>query len=338
MRPCTSILVTGGAGFIGSNFIRFLFSQEDFTGTVINIDKLTYAGNRNNNDDIEQRYGQSGRYYFYHKDISDYSSLDHIINDHAVDTVIHFAAETHVDRSIFGPHDFIQTNIVGTFTLLEVARKVHVSGRKLHFHHISTDEVYGSLVDNGYFSESTPYAPRNPYSASKASADHLVASYFHTYGLPITISHSSNNYGPYQYPEKLIPLMIYSMLNGKPLPVYGDGKQIRDWLHVDDHNRAVWAIIQKGTDGEVFNIGAETEIENIVLVKTLCQLVAHYTGKPDKKYLSLITHVADRAGHDRRYAMDASKLRDRLKWEPKVEFKAGLASTVRWYIEHQEKM
>lgn len=331
MRKCNTILVTGGAGFIGSNFIRFLFTNTDFTGTVVNADVLTYAGNRENLADIEAKYSENGRYFFYAANICDYTEIEKILSDHNVDTIVHFAAETHVDRSIFGPAEFIHTNIIGTFTLLEVVRKRTENGQHIHFHHISTDEVFGSLGKEGYFSENSAYDPRSPYSASKASADHLVRAYYHTYGLSVTISNCSNNYGPYQYPEKFIPLMITNMVQGKALPIYGDGKNIRDWLYVDDHNSAVWAILKNGLTGETYTIGGENEWENIELVKYLCEITARCTGKPVSDYEKLITYVADRSGHDRRYAIDSGKLQKELGWRPRTSFAEGIDMTVRWY-------
>ena len=243
MPGLANILITGGCGFIGSNFIRYLFSKTDFSGIIINLDKLTYAGNPQNLSDLEERYGGS-RYFFIHGDICDQALMNEVFSTYSVDTIVHFAAESHVDRSIYGPADFIKTNIIGTFTLLEAARANWNGRNDVLFHHISTDEGYGSLGEEGCFYETTPYDPRSPYSASKASSDHLVKSYHHTYGLPVTLSNCSNNYGPYQFPERLIPLMILNMLEERPLPVYGDGKNVRDWVHVDDHSEAVWRIMR----------------------------------------------------------------------------------------------
>jgi len=283
MRKFNNILITGGAGFIGSNFIRTLLKKDaSFTGRIINLDALTYAGNAASLTDIEAEFGGNAvdaRYVFIHGNICDKELVGRIFEKYAIDVVVHFAAESHVDRSILGPEVFLQTNILGTFTLLEAAKnawqKKDGSMRAdVLFHHISTDEVYGSLGAEGYFQETTPYDPRSPYSASKASSDHLVKAYFHTYGLPITVSNCSNNYGPFQFPEKLIPLMILNMLEGKPLPVYGDGMQIRDWIHVEDHNRAVQLIMQKGRVGETYNIGGENEWANIKLLHKLIEIVS----------------------------------------------------------------
>lgn len=320
-----NIMVTGGAGFIGSNFIRYLFERTDFAGTIVNVDKLTYAGNLENLADISEKFGGS-RYFFEKADIIDGEKISGVFEKYDIDTVVHFAAESHVDRSIHGPGDFIQTNIVGTFTLLECARGFWKDRKDVLFHHVSTDEVYGSLSDNGFFFENTPYDPRSPYSASKASSDHLVQAYFHTYGLPITISNCSNNYGPYQFLEKLIPLMILNIREGKPLPVYGDGKNIRDWLYVDDHNSAVWLVINKGRRGETYNIGGENEWENIRLVNVLCEKM-----NADKK---LISYVKDRPGHDRRYAINCDKIKKELGWRQEVDFDAGLGRTISWYLEN----
>jgi dTDP-glucose 4,6-dehydratase len=348
-----NILVTGGCGFIGSNFIRYIFggTEQDggaprFPGRVVNLDKLTYAGNPVNLADIETRFGtegagpENGRYVFVRGDICDTALADSLFTEYNIDTVIHFAAESHVDRSIHGPAEFIRTNINGTFTLLEAARKHWQrdggGAETCLFHHVSTDEVYGSLGAEGYFSETTPYGPRSPYSASKASSDHLVMSYYHTYGLPITMSNCSNNYGPYQFPEKLIPLMIFNMLDGKPLPVYGDGKNIRDWLHVEDHNSAVWRIVESGCRGECYNIGGENEWENLTLVHVLCEKAAGLTGKEKDYYKKLITFVPDRPGHDRRYAINCDKLKNELAWTRRYTFDEGLEQTVRWYLENRK--
>lgn len=339
-----TILVTGGAGFIGSNFIRFVFEKTGFAGKIVNYDKLTYAGNLMNLDDIERSRG--GKTYFFEKaDICDYDRLIHVFMRHKVDVVVHFAAESHVDRSIYGPKDFIDTNIVGTFTLLEAARKAWTGRRDVRFHHISTDEVYGSLGDTGYFYETTAYDPRSPYSASKASSDHLVRSFFHTYGLPATISNCSNNYGPYQFPEKLIPLMILNVVEGKELPVYGDGNNIRDWLYVEDHNRAIWMILERGVVGETYNIGGENEKRNIDVVRNICDILEMLypirnnrviqNSRPDiKSYKDLITYVADRPGHDRRYAINCDKIKKELGWNRVKDFNAGLESTISWYLKN----
>jgi len=333
MRKLHNILVTGGCGFIGSNFIRYLFEKTDFQGKIVNVDKLTYAGNPENLADIQEKH-DGKRYFFVRADICDRDAINKVFSEHAIDTVIHFAAESHVDRSIFGPGEFIQTNIIGTFTLLEAARDQWKDRDDVLFHHVSTDEVYGSLGDEGFFFEDTPYDPRSPYSASKASSDHLVMAYHHTYGLPITMSNCSNNYGPYQFPEKLIPLMILNMREEKPLPVYGDGKNIRDWLYVDDHNGAVWAIINKGKVGETYNIGGENEWENIRLVYALCEKMSNARGHDREHYKKLITYVKDRPGHDRRYAINCDKIKSELGWKQVYDFDRGLEMTIRWYLEN----
>lgn len=335
MRKLTSILVTGGSGFIGSNFIHWLFNQPDFTGRVINLDALTYAGNPESLANIDARFGTPGaahRYTFVKGDITDRTLVENVFTDYAIDTVVHFAAESHVDRSIIGPEAFIRTNVLGTYTLLDVARKAWIDQDDVLFHHVSTDEVFGSLGDSGFFTESTPYDPRSPYSASKASSDHLAKAYFHTYGLPVTVSNCSNNYGPYQFPEKLIPLMILNMLEGKPLPVYGDGKNIRDWVYVEDHNEAVWTIMNRGRSGETYNIGGENEWENITLLHRLIAIVAEESGRNPDSLEALITYVKDRPGHDRRYAIDCSKLKNELGWKQRFSFDSGLRATVRWYL------
>ncbi len=329
-----NILVTGGAGFIGANFIHYLFEQTDFTGLVINVDKLTYAGNLENLSEISHKYDD--RYCFHQIDICNYAAMDVIFTKYKPQIVVHFAAESHVDRSIHGPKEFIETNIIGTFNLLELAKKHWQDRQDVLFHHISTDEVYGSLGETGYFYEDTPYDPRSPYSSSKASSDHLVSAYFHTYKLPVTISNCSNNYGPYQFPEKLIPLMISNMLEDKNLPVYGDGKNIRDWLYVEDHCSGIWKIIQNGRRGQTYNIGGENEWENIKLLHVLCEVVAKKSGKDLNKILDLITYVKDRAGHDRRYAINCDKIKNELGWKQSVDFSQGLEKTVEWYLNNTE--
>ena len=403
MRSFNNVLVTGGAGFIGSNFVRYLLSRPDFRGRVVNLDLLTYAGNRENLIDVEAQYGEkkalkaqaegtrtqemsqknatdiwanrvphtpgifpnNSSYLFVQGDIRDRSLVQRVFEEYQIDAVVHFAAESHVDRSILGPEDFITTNVLGTFTLLEVARAawkgryaleqpstssvkeqkvpketgVGQDTRSVHsvlFHHISTDEVYGSLGESGYFTEKTPYDPRSPYSASKAGSDHLVMAYHHTYGLPVTLTNCSNNYGPYQFPEKLIPLMVLNMVEGKPLPVYGDGRNIRDWLYVEDHNAALWLVMQKGRVGEKYNIGGENEWENIRLLHRLIEIVAEETGKDPEEFRRLITYVKDRPGHDRRYAIDCSKIKQELGWRQSVSFDEGLRRTVRWYLENRQ--
>lgn len=332
-RSLKNILVTGGAGFIGSNFIRYLFSQPLFAGNIINFDLLTYAGNLGNLNDIQERYGKS-RYFFIHGDIGNAELVRDVFHRYSIDTIVHFAAESHVDRSIYDPSAFLHTNVIGTQVLLNVARDEWGQRTDVLFHHISTDEVYGSLGESGFFTEETAYNPRSPYSASKASSDHMVMAYYFTYGLPITISNCSNNYGPYQFPEKLIPLMINNMKERHPLPVYGDGRNIRDWLYVEDHCSAIWTIMQRGGVGEKYNIGGETEWENIRLVKELCEIYALETGTPPKEVLSLITFVKDRPGHDFRYAIDCSKIKNDLGWKRSMDFRQGLEKTVKWYLDN----
>lgn len=349
-----SILITGGSGFIGSNFIRFLLEKTGYDGIIVNYDLLTYAGNPENLKDIDSEYGNE-QYFFIKGDICDREKLDEIFGKYNIDTVIHFAAESHVDRSILGPEEFIRTNITGTFTLLNTAKKHWLDNpqspithnpkpktqnpKPVHrFHHISTDEVYGTLGDTGYFYETTPYDPRSPYSASKASSDHLARAYYHTYGLPVTISNCTNNYGPFQFPEKLIPLMILNMMEGKPLPIYGNGKNIRDWLFVVDHCDAIWEIIKKGRLGNTYNIGGENEWTNIDLVTKLCEIMdkeypckynSHVKGN---SYKELISFVKDRPGHDHRYAINCDKLKNELGWRQSVSFEEGLKKTVKWYL------
>jgi dTDP-glucose 4,6-dehydratase len=328
------ILVTGGAGFIGVNFIRYLLGQEGFKGRIVNVDALTYAGNPESLADVERTQG--GRRYFFEKaDIRDRAAVEAVFAKYEPDAVAHFAAESHVDRSIHGPADFVTTNIMGTFTLLDVARHAWQGRQDALFHHISTDEVFGSLGETGFFTEDTPYDPRSPYSASKASSDHLVMAWHHTYGLPITLSNCSNNYGPFQFPEKLIPLMILNMLEGKPLPVYGDGRNIRDWVYVEDHNAAVWTIMQKGEPGRSYNIGGENEWENIRLLGRLIEIVAEEAGLDGDRLRALVTYVKDRPGHDRRYAIDCSRIKKELGWRQGHSFDEGLRDTVRWYLGNQ---
>jgi len=337
MRKLNNILVTGGAGFIGSNFIRLMLKENtEFSGKLINLDNLTYAGNLASLADIDKEFN-GHRYFFEKGNICNSDLLDSIFKKYEIDTVVHFAAESHVDRSILGPRTFAETNVMGTVTLLEAARKFWKTPddsfrNDVLFHHISTDEVYGSLEETGYFTETTPYDPRSPYSASKAASDHISMSYYHTYGLPLTLSNCSNNYGPYQFPEKLIPLMILNMLNGKPLPVYGDGKNIRDWLFVNDHNHALWEIIKNGKIGEKYNIGGDNEWENIHLLETLIEVVSTQANLDIEKIRKTITFVKDRPGHDRRYAIDCSKIKNELGWKQRMPFKEGLKKTVDWYL------
>ncbi|MDV5172120.1 dTDP-glucose 4,6-dehydratase [Photobacterium rosenbergii] len=329
------ILITGGAGFIGSAMVRYLINHTD--DSVINVDKLTYAGSLKSLATVER----SARYVFEQVDICDKPSLERVFAQYQPDAVIHLAAESHVDRSIDGPAAFLQSNIVGTFTLLEVARAYWVQldeKKRLGFRllHVSTDEVYGDLEQSETpFTETTPYKPSSPYSASKASSDHLVRAWHRTYGLPILVSNCSNNYGPHQHTEKLIPLMIKNALNGYALPIYGDGNQIRDWLYVDDHVKALYAMLMRGRVGESYNVGASNEMRNIDLVKTLCNILDEQVPvKPIEieKYQDLITCITDRPGHDARYAIDASKLRKELGWRPEVDFSEGLRRTVAWYL------
>jgi len=336
-----SILVTGGAGFIGSNFVLDWLNQSD--EPVINLDKLTYAGNLENLTSLQG----DPRHIFIRGDIGDATLVSSLLAEHKPHAIINFAAESHVDRSIHGPEDFIQTNIVGTFHLLESVR-AYWNGLEgaaktgLRFLHVSTDEVYGSLAkDDPAFSEANRYEPNSPYSASKAASDHLVRAYHHTYGLPVLTTNCSNNYGPYHFPEKLIPLMIVNALAGKPLPVYGDGQQIRDWLYVKDHCSAIRRVLEAGKVGEVYNIGGWNEKPNLEIVHTVCALLDKLAppatrNPPLATYRSLITYVADRPGHDRRYAIDASKIERELGWKPVETFETGIRKTVEWYLENQE--
>ena len=339
MRNKKTILITGGAGFIGSALIRHIIKNTQHT--VVNVDKLTYSGNLQSLESIEA----SKNYIFEQVDICDENELLRVYRKNQPDIVMHLAAESHVDRSIDGPGDFIQTNIVGTFTLLEQAR-TYWSGLdndkkdSFRFHHVSTDEVYGDLEDtDGLFTEETSYAPSSPYSATKASSDHLVRSWQHTFGLPTLITNCSNNYGPYQFPEKLIPLIILNALEGKDLPIYGDGKQIRDWLYVDDHARALLHVVLNGKIGSTFNIGGRNEVQNIEVVKKVCEVLDELfpsKHKDIKHYRELITFVDDRAGHDKRYAIDATKIADELNWIPEETFETGIRKTVTWYLENKD--
>jgi len=336
-----TILVTGGAGFIGSNFIRYVLKAAGFRGSIVNYDKLTYAGNLASLEDISGTLGGQ-RYFFEHGDICDPRRIEAVLRKYSVPIIVHFAAESHVDRSIHGPADFIETNINGTFRLLEAARSAWQGRQDVRFHHVSTDEVYGSLGETGSFFENTPYDPRSPYSASKAASDHLVRAYYHTYGLPVTLSNCSNNYGPYHFPEKLIPLMILNALEGKGLPVYGDGANVRDWLYVDDHCEAVWQILKKGAAGETYNVGGECEKRNIEVVKEICSILdelAPVSENPRvkgptgiRRYQDLITYVADRPGHDRRYAINCDKIKRELGWKQRYDFSVGIRATISWYL------
>ncbi|MFN7514912.1 dTDP-glucose 4,6-dehydratase [Microcystis sp.] len=331
-----SIVITGGAGFIGSNFVHH-WCENYPEDRVIVLDALTYAGNLNNLGTLKDRKN----FRFLQGDICDQALVDELFAGENIDTVAHFAAESHVDRSILGPGAFVQTNVVGTFTLLESFRQHWLSNHqpdKYRFLHVSTDEVYGSLgVDDPAFTETTPYAPNSPYSASKAGSDHLARAYFHTYGMPTIITNCSNNYGSYHFPEKLIPLMCINILLGKPLPVYGDGQNVRDWLYVRDHCQALDTVIHKGKAGETYNIGGNNEVKNIDLVRMLCDLMDELAPDlPVKPAQNLITFVKDRPGHDRRYAIDASKIRTELGWQPEETVEGGLRKTIQWYLDHRD--
>ncbi len=333
-----TVLVTGGCGFIGANFVRLVLeSRPDWR--LLNLDRLTYAGNLENLKDV----ADYPRYRFIKGDICDRDLVTGLFTGHRIDTVVHFAAESHVDRSITGPDEFIRTNISGTFTLLDVARQQWLknggkASEQCRFLHVSTDEVYGSLGDSGYFSESTCYDPHSPYSASKASSDHLARAYFHTYGLPVLITNCSNNYGPYQFPEKLIPLVINNALNGRELPLYGDGGNVRDWLYVRDHCAAVVRVLEQGRVGESYNIGGHNEQKNLAIVELLCDILDRKVGPlpSGRPRRSLITFVKDRPGHDRRYAIDSAKIAKELGWKPKVTFVQGQEQTVDWYLRHRD--
>jgi dTDP-glucose 4,6-dehydratase len=325
------ILVTGGAGFIGSNFL-LTYVPKYPNHAFINLDKLTYAANLYNLKDISD----AKNYFFVQADIADFESVKAVFDRFKPDIVVHFAAESHVDRSILGPAEFIKTNIIGTFNLLEACRMYWKDKEGKLFHHVSTDEVYGSLGDTGYFTEESRYDPSSPYSASKASSDHLVRAYYRTYGLPVKITNCTNNYGPYQFPEKLIPLTILNALEGKPIPIYGKGQNVRDWLYVKDHCEAIWAVIQKGRVGETYNISGNEERKNVDVVHEICQILAEELGKSPAEFKSLITFVADRPGHDLRYALDSSKIKSELGWKPKETFSSGLRKTVKWYLSNTE--
>lgn len=331
------ILVTGGAGFIGSAVIRHIISNT--SQSVVNVDKLTYAGNLESLVQVSQ----DSRYVFERVDICDRDQIDRVLREHQPDAIMHLAAESHVDRSISGPSEFIQTNIIGTYTLLEAARHYWAAlddARKadFRFHHISTDEVYGDLEGpDDLFTETTPYQPSSPYSASKASSDHLVRAWARTYGLPILVTNCSNNYGPYHFPEKLIPLIILNALEGKALPVYGKGNQVRDWLYVEDHARALYKVVTEGVVGETYNIGGHNEMQNIEVVHALCSLLDELRPQSaHRPHAGLITYVQDRPGHDRRYAIDASKIQRELDWSPLETFETGIRKTVEWYLNNAE--
>ncbi|OIQ92301.1 dTDP-glucose 4,6-dehydratase [mine drainage metagenome] len=335
-----NLLVTGGCGFIGSNFVRQrLMNTDKEIGTLVNLDALTYAGNPSNLAD----FATDQRYCFVHGDIGDVELMSRLLEEHAIDAVVHFAAESHVDRSIDSPEPFVQTNVVGTLRLLDCARRWWKSlpaDRQsiFRFLHVSTDEVYGTLrPQDPAFSEETPFAPNSPYAASKAASDHLVRAYHHTYGMPVLTTNCSNNYGPYHFPEKLIPLMILNALDGKSLPVYGDGLQIRDWLYVEDHAAAIWLVLNQGRVGETYNVGGLNEQPNIKIVQQICALLDRKFPRRDgKSYTSQITYVADRPGHDRRYAINCSKLQNELGWKPRESFATGLEKTVDWYLAHRD--
>lgn len=336
------ILVTGGAGFIGSNFVLDWFSQPGTPGAVINLDALTYAGNKENLSPLTSQ----NQHRFIHGDICDTELVTKILNEYQPRMIVHFAAESHVDRSIHGPGDFIRTNIQGTFNLLQCALSYWRSlpspkAEQFRFLHVSTDEVYGSLeYSEPGFTEETPYRPNSPYSASKAASDHLVRSWYHTYGLPVLTTNCSNNYGPYQFPEKLIPLVISNALSGKPLPIYGDGLNIRDWLYVSDHCSAIRAVLSHGEPGEVYNIGGWNEMANIDIVRLICQILDARSPATAQtaggRHENLITFVKDRPGHDRRYAIDATKISSKLGWRPTETFQTGITKTIDWYLTHQD--
>lgn len=330
-----NILITGGAGFIGSNLVR-LFVNKYPEYRIVNLDALTYAGNLENLKNVEDR----PNYEFVKADICDYERIEQIFVEYDIDGVIHLAAESHVDRSIKDPFTFARTNVMGTLCLLQVAKEQwKEEDRAYRFYHVSTDEVYGALqIDGTFFTEKSKYDPHSPYSASKASSDHFVRAFHDTYGLPTVISNCSNNYGPYQFPEKLIPLFINNIRHGRPLPVYGKGENVRDWLYVEDHARAIDVIFHNGKDGDTYNIGGFNEWRNIDLIKVLISVVDRLLGNPEGRNLGLITYVKDRAGHDLRYAIDSTKLHEELGWKPSLQFEEGIEKTVKWYLDHQEWM
>jgi dTDP-glucose 4,6-dehydratase len=334
-----NLLITGGAGFIGSNLIRHIIDQPGIE-RLVNLDCLTYAGHPENVEDLQKH----PRYCFDKVDLRDKSAVFRVFEINAITHVLHLAAESHVDRSISGPGDFIHTNIVGTFHLLEACRICWLNQTSalrpppsgFRFHHVSTDEVYGSLGPTGYFTEATPYAPNSPYSASKASSDMLVRAYHHTYGLPVVVTNCSNNYGPFQFPEKLIPVVIQSLIARKPIPVYGDGRHVRDWLFVKDHVEALWVVLTRGRLGETYNIGGHNEWANLALVELICDTFDELSPQSGGSSRKLITFVKDRPGHDRRYAIDASKIKNELGWVPAYTFDRGIRETVEWYLQNQE--
>jgi len=325
------ILITGGAGFIGCHVVK-LFVKKYPDYQIYNLDALTYAGNLENLKDVEN----ADNYQFVKGDITDEQFINDLFSQHGFDAVIHLAAESHVDRSILDPLSFVKTNVLGTAVLLNAAKRSWTDKEGKLFYHVSTDEVYGSLGETGFFTEETPYDPRSPYSASKASSDHLVSAYYHTYDLPVVISNCSNNYGSHHFPEKLLPLMINNILNSKPLPVYGKGDNVRDWLWVDDHARAIDVIFHKGKHGETYNIGGFNEWKNLDIVHLLCEIMDEKLGREKGESAKLITFVKDRAGHDKRYAIDATKLNKELGWEPSLQFKEGLEKTIDWYLSNSE--
>jgi dTDP-glucose 4,6-dehydratase len=325
------ILITGGAGFIGCHVVK-LFVKKYPDYQIYNLDALTYAGNLENLKDVEN----ADNYQFIKGDITDEQFINDLFSEHGFDAVIHLAAESHVDRSILDPLSFVKTNVLGTAVLLNAAKRNWTDKTGKLFYHVSTDEVYGSLGETGFFTEETPYDPRSPYSASKASSDHLVSAYYHTYDLPVVISNCSNNYGSYQFPEKLLPLMINNIVHSKPLPVYGKGDNVRDWLWVDDHARAIDVIFHQGKLGETYNIGGFNEWKNLDIVHLLCEIMDEKLGRENGESAKLITFVKDRAGHDKRYAIDATKLNKELGWEPSLQFKEGLEKTIDWYLSNSE--